>query len=164
MKKLILAASAIAALGSVQSAQAGEKGQAYGEIGATWYDVDSSAFGAVARLGYEFTENVALEAEGTVGVADDNGVGVNTSFAGFAVGKLPVGENSEVFARIGYHTTDFDVLGLSASFDDVAYGAGFKYGLNEKNAIRADYTRYEVSGGGLSTGSDTVTVTFARKF
>ena len=52
MKYAIILAASVVALGMSAPAMAGEDSGGYVNIGASWFDVDSSVFGAVARLGY----------------------------------------------------------------------------------------------------------------
>lgn len=164
MKKLILLS--VAAMGLIATpAMAGEGDTgAYGNIGVALYDVDSSVFGIVGRIGYKATDYFGVEGEGSIGVNSDNGFKVKSSFAGFGVLSVPAGENFDVFARVGYHSTNFGLNNASGSLDGVAWGLGANFMFTENDGVRVDYTRYEVSAGGISASSDTISAAYVRKF
>lgn len=154
MKSLItaLAVGAAALFGAVAHADTG----GYGSLGYTYYDGDDAELGGITgRLGYRFHPNFAVEGEATIGVQDDDvQVGaVNTSVeldyaAGiYGVGFLPVTEQFDLFARIGYQTIEGEAsagaLNVGADDDGFAYGAGAQYFFTERFGVRGEYTRLD---------------------
>ena len=147
------------------------QGYTYGNLGATWYDVDGDAFGVQGRLGYQSPDILGVEGEASVGiireeVAPDVDVGVDYQLAGFAVARFPLSETVSVHTRGGYHFTEVEAvdevsgLSVSANDDGFAYGAGAELRLSPRDALRADYTRYDVDGGGL----DSASLAWVRRF
>lgn len=123
----------------------------YGNAGLNWYDVDSDALGAQLRAGYQATRYLGAEVEGSVGFNDD----VDYSVAGFLVGRVPVVNRLDLIGRVGYHYTDLE---FGFDEDDIAFGVGAEYALNQRDGIRVDYTIYE------DAGEDSVAVSYTRKF
>lgn len=147
-----------------------------GSIGYTQLDGDDGDLGAVTgRVGYDFTRNLGIEGEASVGVKDQDVTfgGVNTTLeheydaAVYGVAKLPLSENLELFGRVGYGTTEVkaSTAGFAATEDgeSVNYGVGANYFIDGRNGIRADWTRrdfQEDNGGEL----DTYGLSFVRRF
>ena len=125
-----------------------------------------------AASGARFGQYVGVEGELAAGVSDDS-----TSFAGtranvdlnyqagvYAVGYLPVSPKADIFARVGYSKSEFDVSipGASGSgdVDGVAYGVGGQYFFTDKDGIRVDVTRHDSDDG----KADVVGIGYVRKF
>ena len=143
-------------------------------IGKTDYDADDiSTFddpvGIDIYLGYEFSENLALEFGFiSFGEADD-GIPPEwhleaDSFAFSLLGKAPVGEKSEVFFQLGFHSWDVELsedgFGVFAEDDgiDKFWGVGFRANVSDKvelglrlnrydfdNSFEADVTRFSIN-------------------
>lgn len=174
IRKLICKAAFLAsAMALPFTAMAGENGL-YGSLGAGIADLDGASVAiGQARLGYSFLDNFALEADGSVGLNKDTsdvlGVMVETKIdyagAGFAVLKLPAGDNFEMFVRGGYQftkaTATSGMTSVSATEDGIAFGAGVQYWFAGKNGVRVDYTNYGFDGG---ASADLFTLSFSRKF
>jgi len=174
MKFLKIALPATALMGFAVSAQAQDTGL-YGNIGAEAVEFDS--YNAIARLGYQVSENFSVEGQGSLGVIDDDvegfDVGVDNSFAAFVRGSLPVSEQFSLFAKGGYHFTKFGVDGdgidETLSIDGFAYGAGVEYMLDYQNGLRADVTFLDssdddINGVDFSGTAETYSITYVRKF
>jgi len=164
MKKMILAAAAAAALFGVP-ALAQAQTQVYGTLGYANVDVDPVNLGGIqARLGAQFNSHFAIEGEAAFGVADDEILGVtvelSNEFAVFAVGKLPVSDSVNLFARVGWSTTDIDVGGTSVSGDGVAYGVGGEAFFTENDGVRFDWTKHDADGGDANVWA----IAYVRKF
>ncbi|HRD46852.1 MAG TPA: porin family protein [Caulobacter sp.] len=164
MKKMIAAAAAAAALFGLP-ALAHAEAQIYGTIGYANIDVDPVNLGGIqARLGAQFNPHLAIEGEAAFGVQDDEILGVtvelSNEFAVFAVGKLPVSESVNLFARVGYSNTDIDVGGTSASGDGFAYGVGGEAFFTENDGVRFDWTKHDADG----ADADVWAIAYVRRF
>ncbi len=127
------------------------------------------------RLGYRINDFFAVEGEAGFGLGGDdfdravpinvlgNIANVDTNvtldvknyYIAFARGILPVSEDFDLFARIGYGqaTAEADIVGTFSGFtasgsaeDDasgLAYGVGAQFNFTESDGIRADYTRLD---------------------
>ncbi len=82
------------------------------------------------------------------------------------VGFLPVTPNIELLARAGHGVTKFDASSaaspLRGSMDSWNYGVGAQYRFDDKNGVRADWTKSEYSHS--KADADTLAVAFVRKF
>ncbi|NBB15897.1 outer membrane beta-barrel protein [Caulobacter sp. SLTY] len=174
MKSLMIAAASVAAIGFAAPAMAQDMTPSgYGTIGGAFINAEGADLGAVqGRVGARFGQYLGVEGELSAGVSDDS-----TSFAGtranvdlnyqagvYAVGYLPVTPKADIFARVGYSKSEFDVSipGLSGSgdVDGVAYGIGGQYFFTEKDGIRVDVTRHDSDDG----DADVVGIGYVRKF
>jgi len=127
------------------------------------------------RIGYRMNDFFAVEGELGFGVGGDdfdrtipvdvlgNTVNVDANadlkvknyYVAFARGILPVSEQFDLFARVGYGeaTAKADISGTVVGFtasgtaeqdeSGFAYGLGAQYNLTDFDGIRADYTRLE---------------------
>jgi len=153
--KIVLASLAAIAIASPALAQSATEGGNQGfsaSLGYSYWDADDGDLGAVTARGrYMFTNYVGGEVEASFGVKDESAygidIGIDNSFAGFAVIGAPVTERFDVFGRLGYATTSFDVSGYgysaSGDIDGVAYGVGANYFFTNKVGIRGDFTKYD---------------------
>jgi len=140
------------------------------------------------RLGYRLNDFFAVEGEVGFGLGGDEfdrqipvqvlgttqNVGANISldvknyYIAFARGILPVSEQFDVFARVGYGkaTAEADITGSLAGFtamgsaeekaSDFAYGVGAQFNFTETDGIRADYTRLDET--------DIISLSYSRRF
>jgi len=162
----------------------------YVSIGGVAYDVGDSLYGIQGRAGYNFNQNFGVEAEASIGLIDQNvldvsagavsvseDIGVNSSFGAFAVARVPVSKSFSLLARGGYHVTNLGVSGeliengivtdsFSENFkyDGVAYGVGMELATGPRNALRLDYTRYQLVSGLDGGTTNTVSASFVHKF
>lgn len=145
----------------------------YGNIGAIMYDVDDEIFGLLGRVGIQ-KNWYAAEIEGSFGVIDEEiaanvEANVDYAIAGFAVGRLPIGQRFNALGRVGYHATQLGVMtqiggqtvSVSEDFDGIAYGAGLEYDIDGVNGLRFDYTRYNLAD---DITSDSLAATYLRRF
>lgn len=146
----------------------------YGSLGYSNYDNHSDTSAITGRLGVRIGKYFGVEGEGAGGVATGqthvfggtNQVRLNDAFAGYAVGYLPLMHNADLFARVGYGSTDSHITGPGVSFGDyregIAYGAGAQYFFSGPNGVRFDYTRMDY---GPTVGdSNTWSLAYVRKF
>jgi opacity protein-like surface antigen len=162
MRIRIAAATAAILLGApaVAAAQdAATPSGAYGGLGYAYHDYDGANLNALqGRLGYRFTPNLAVEGEAGFGVGHDTsnvaGVSARTKLdyqgAVYGVGLLPVSPKLDLFGRLGYGATRVKTRldaggGVTASDHDTIhswnYGGGVQYHFDDKNGLRAEYTR-----------------------
>jgi outer membrane immunogenic protein len=167
MRVRIAAASAVLVLSLPAFAAAQDATSqtgAYGGLGYAYHDYDGANLSALqGRLGYRFTPNLAVEGEGGFGVGRDTSsiAGVRTRSkldyqgAVYGVGLLPVTPKLDLFARAGYGATRVKVRadsgGTTVSDHDTLkswnYGAGAQYHFDDKNGVRAEYTRADATRG-----------------
>lgn len=171
---IAVAAASIAVLPSFAQAQT----SVYGSVGYAVVDLDGGDLGAVqGRVGARFNPYVGVEGEAAFGVKDEEAtiapgvtgkLELNHQVAVYGVGFLPLSENADLFARIGYGTAEFEasLLGTSGSenLDAWAFGVGGQYFFDGKNGVRVDYTRHEADDDALDGSVDTWSVAYSRRF
>jgi OmpA-OmpF porin, OOP family len=101
-------------------------------------------------IGGKFNHYIGLEAAAN-DYGEAKGSGYKTQLSGYTValmGYLPLGENADIFAKIGklWWQNDYNILGYSndATGNDVLYGFGLQLNLNESLAFRLEMERYQV--------------------
>jgi hypothetical protein len=165
MKKTILTATAVAALLAVPAiAQA----QVYGNVGYASVAVDEAdvTVGLIqGRLGVQMNPYFAVEAEAGFGISDDSVAGVDVEMkyeiGAYVVGKVPVSESFDIFARVGY--VSYEVEASAGGFtaagtgSDAAYGVGVQGFFTANDGVRADWTSY---GGDANVWS----LSYVRRF
>jgi outer membrane immunogenic protein len=160
LKLALLAAVATLAAPAVMSASAQATGlYASGGYANFSFDTgtdDVNLGGIQGRLGYGFTPNLAIEGEGTLGVADDGGAELDNELGVFGVGKIAVSPQIDLFARVGVSRTEVN------GFDDdgLAYGAGAQWNLTSQDGIRGDWTRHDYDAGEFDAWS----LSYVRQF
>ncbi|WP_068879401.1 outer membrane beta-barrel protein [Phenylobacterium sp. CCH12-B4] len=171
--------AAVAGVAGVAEAQVASPGL-YGSVGYNRKS-DSDLSTVQLRLGGRFGSYFGVEGEAGLGVDPDTATfpsvpalqvknQLRREFAAYAVGYYPVGPNLDVFARVGYGTTDFkrtlaqapNVSVVKFGAESVNYGIGGQYFLDGKNGVRIDYTRQDFNKG-LKT-DDTWSVAYTRRF
>jgi len=169
--------AAILAIAGFSSQAMAQDSGTYINLGVDAVEFDS--YNISAKLGYNINDYFAVEGQAAFGVIDDeiDGVdfGVDSSFGAFGVVSLPVAENSELFARGGYHFTQVggssDGIGASVDTDGFAFGAGGQYFFSANDGIRLEYTYYDLNVNSDliddeddSGSADVFTVSYVRKF
>jgi hypothetical protein len=182
MNKIVLAtaASVLALAAAPAFAQSGFGGPVglYGNLGYSHLNPNGADLNTLggrvgARWGY-----LGIEGEAAFGVGSDDistttsagpvpgSVSLAHSFAGYAVGFLPITPRFDILARIGYGNTHFNEkfpgVKDTISKDSVNYGAGAQYFFTGHDGIRAEYTRndYRDNFG----HADVWGVSYVRKF
>lgn len=161
MKKLLLAAAAVAATAVAAPAFA----QAHGSVSYSSISVDDFDLSAITgRFGWD-QGMLGIEGEASVGLDDDT-IGAVTvelehEFGVFGRLRGEVSENLELFARAGYVTTSIDVNGVSIDESGFAFGAGANWFFDGLNGVRGEYTQYDVGNG---TEADVWSIGFVRRF
>jgi hypothetical protein len=179
MKTLIavssLALVAAAAIPAVADAQDTSSTSIYGNLGYSQSALEGIDLGAVqARLGARFTPHFGVEGELAAGIDGDkttvSGVTLKSDLdhqaAVYGVGFLPILPNADLFVRAGYGTNRVhqSAAGAAGTIDGDSwnYGVGGQYFFNDKNGVRADYTRYDLRDS--SVNADTWSLAYVRKF
>lgn len=182
MKRAIsLAALATVAFGGAAVAQTSPEAYRtgpvyYGTLGYSQLDQSDGDLGAVTgRFGAKFNPNLAVEAEGSFGVKDDDFtvLGVEGSVeheydaAAYVVGILPINDQFELFARGGYGTTKIkaELAGVERESDGESwnYGAGANFYFDQQNGIRGDWTRRDFTDSDAGE-VDVYSVSYVRRF
>lgn len=171
MKFLIAAACAASILPGAALAQTAPPTGLYGTLGYADAHTSGVDLGAIqGRLGWRFNNWLGVEGELAGGVVSDkssqtlNGTTVNTKVklndqeALYGVGFLPLSNNFDLLARVGYGHQNAKVTASAAgttgpiTVSDIAkgdswnYGVGAQYHFDGVNGIRGDYTREEFTG------------------
>ncbi|HEX2815403.1 MAG TPA: porin family protein [Phenylobacterium sp.] len=185
MKALITAASALAlaallpAAASAQTAPTTNVGTTfYGTLGYADSNTDHLNLGTIqGRVGARFGQYFGVEGELGAGVTNDKttvgGIDIKAKIqnqeAIYGVGFLPLSPEFELLARIGYGDTRakakasaFNVAD-SESGNSWNYGVGGQYHFDDKNGVRADYTREEYTGSN-SGAANVYALSYVRKF
>ena len=182
MKSLMTDAATVAILAAAPvavQAQSMSAPEIYGSVGYAHADADDFDLGAIqGRLGAKLTPYLGVEGELAFGVKDDTynppvsiggspiNVELNHSAAIYGVGFLPINPQADLFARVGYGTTEIEAsaAGISNKADGESwnFGVGGRYFLDGQNGFRADYTRQEFQDDGGS--ADVWAVGYVRKF
>lgn len=151
------------------TAQAQDSG-AYATLGASTYEFDT--YNATGRLGYNFNRYFGVEGEGSIGVIGDDEAGVETDtewdLGAYAVGRLPITERVEAFARAGYSVVSVEAetagVTLQDEADGYAVGGGLQYNMDSRNGIRAGYTYKDGEIAGVDVDADVWDISYVRKF
>jgi predicted porin len=176
MKNLMpaaLAALSVAAIPALSHAQTSP--EVYGSVGYGSTRASGADTGTIqGRVGAKLTPHFGVEGEVAGGVSDDKTYVANAPVnvkqqyqaSAYAVGFLPVTPNVELLARAGYGTTKFDASSaaspLKGSMESWNYGVGAQYKFDDKNGVRADWTKSEFNNS--KEDADTVAVAYVRKF
>ncbi len=170
IRKILIASIAAAAAGTAAQAQdAGwNAGAGYERAEFPGGALDT----VVLRGGYDFNRNFGIEGQANFGIGDSERTiaGINTStelnysVGVFGIARLPVGDDSSFFGRLGYVQTELEVSAgaVSAKADDnaIAWGVGFDT-FQGPNGLRVEYTRGDYDDGG---NADTFGVSYVRRF
>lgn len=174
MRLLVLAALAASAVALPAAAQTVSKPEYTLSGGYTRFADGSEEWGghsATVRAAVRPHRYVGVEVEANLGLgsSDIGGVDVamNHTVGAFVVGYWPVSENADLYARIGYGSSEFEVEYAGATFTDkysgVALGVGGQYFFEgSNNGLRMDVTRHEYEE--LDGGFDAVSFAYVRRF
>ena len=166
MRKFLMAAAAAACFVASPAAAQGMGLYATGGLThADASDIDVSFEALTARLGSRFAPNFAVEGEATFGFEQDSLDGViyelNSDFGAYALALLPMTENADLFARLGWGRTTIEAGGEDVENDDVRYGVGAQFFFNDASGVRIDFTRYNLAE---DVDGDAYTVSYVQKF
>jgi outer membrane immunogenic protein len=165
MKKLLCAAAAVSLLAVAAPAAA----QTYGSIGYSNYGIDDVDLGAITgRFGWNSASFFGIEGEASIGVNDDEAGGIETElktdFGAFVTGRLPVNEQFDVFARVGYTRTEIeDSPGGDADSSNLAWGVGANWFFDDVNGVRFDWTQRDTEDD-FGEDTDVWSISYIRRF
>ncbi len=169
-KGRIWVALGAAGLLAAQAAQAQESGRPYigAGLGQFMYEEDVPPFGSFDESdtawkifgGYRFNDYFAVEGGyADLGEPEDTLSGINVeldidAFVVEAVGFVPLGQQFELFGKLGVASWDAKATasagGVSASADDdgtdLAWGVGGKFGVAPNFDIRAEWEAVDIDG------------------
>jgi len=107
------------------------------------------------RLGMEITPRFSVEGRLGFGVVDDTTgnttLDVNSIMGIYAMGRLPVSSKLDVYGMLGFTRIDLKltVSGLgsaNADDNDISYGVGAEYRLDDKWSANLEYMNYYDKG------------------
>ena len=106
---------------------------------ATSNDCEDITYGIMAKIGYDFSEYLGVEARGFQTNWDYEG-GKLKHLGAFLKPMYPINEEITLYGLAGYAKTS---MGTKRSFSDtgLAYGVGIDYALNEDFGLFVDYER-----------------------
>lgn len=175
MKRLLIAGAAVCTLALPAVAFAQDQTGLYGSLGYAHTNFDDLNLGAIqGRLGYRITPYLGVEGELAGGVKGDSVTVAGTTVdfdlkhqaAIYGVGFLPVSENADLIARVGYGTAKIEGsaggAAISADGDSWNYGLGGQWRFDAQNGVRLDWTRHDFKDGG--DNADVWSVGYVRKF
>ncbi len=140
------------------------------DTGAGSADIDLGAISG--RVGYDINPNFAVEGELAVGVNDESAtqgavtasLGLNYLVGAYGKAQIPVAENINLFARVGYGSAEVEVSVPTVSFaddaDGFAWGVGGEMFFDGRNGFRIEYTQFDFD----NTDADVFGVFYVRRF
>jgi hypothetical protein len=171
MKVTIVAAIAIIATAAAGAASA----QTTASLGYSSFKFDKAQFDAITgKVGWH-SGWFGVEGELSAGVADANHfVGPNNvnmkmrdEAAIYATATYPLGDNMDVFGRVGYGTTrikaNLPTAGLIGTAESWNLGVGGEWFVHDKTGLRAEYTR-ETFNNSYSSDADVWSLSVVQKF
>jgi hypothetical protein len=191
-KTLFIAAVSLSAAAGVAAAQEPGPGPGssapwwtpsgfYGTLGYTNLQPtegpDAELSAITGRLGARFGRYLGVEGEVSGGLGsktatfgeDTVRTHLDSQYAGYAVGFLPITPQFELLGRVGYGAQQYhlrdetQLISADNHYDSVNYGAGAQYFFDPKDAVRFDYTRYDVQRSG-EPNSDVFSLSWVRRF
>ncbi|WP_019959973.1 porin family protein [Woodsholea maritima] len=155
MKTLLVSAALAAVVGFGAQAQ----DSAFNlSAGYSLFDLKQGDVNALTlRGGYNVSEMFGVDLEGSMGIKSDkiglNGytgdVKLNYALGAFARAQMPLGEQFNVYGRVGYSTMklkyDFPSKNYNDTKSGLAYGAGAEWNFSDNSGLRLDFTRHHAA-------------------
>ena len=164
--KTLLAASALLAAAALGTSAHAQVGPQYGTgapdtgayINAGVDTLGFESYGISGKIGYNFGRYFGVEGQLGTGLIDGSedvdGFEVDEGYdlfgGAFAVGRVPVTPELDLFGRVGYYggkiTAEVGDLDAELDVDGLAFGGGvqFNFGPGMMSGIRAEYTNLDV--------------------
>ena len=169
MKKIKIIFASVTLLCSITQVAYAEDKKNYAEIGYGWAAYEQAGWRLVPRivnftLGTKVHENIAIEGMGAFGVSDSSIGGVtlkvNSAFGAYVKPFVNLGENAELFGKLGFTrvsgTASTSFASASSSDSGLSYGGGAAYKFDSTTALVVSYMVYYDKDGvriyGASTG------------
>jgi hypothetical protein len=172
MKSLMTAAAALAvATIAPAMAHAASPITGYANLGYSYADYDPAKLHVLdGKLGARFGKYVGLEGEAGFGVGNDTISGIDfkvkSTYAGYAIGFLPLSPKADLFARVGYGHDSLkgSLGGVSATVgrDSLNFGGGAQFFFTNNDGFRAEFTRHDLRNGGGE--ANVYSISYVRKF
>ena len=145
----LVAASAFAISPAMAAGNGSYIGAGIGDFGIKVDSFDASDTGFKVFGGYRFMDYFAAELEYIDGgTAEDSGFEIDVSGWNLSgVGRLPIGEKFNVFAKLGMIFWDADLGGLenaSDSGEDFSWGIGAGYSFTDNFGMQVEYQGFEI--------------------
>ncbi len=169
-------ADPVAAPAATESAAPASDWEVYGSLGynylhASPYNVSVDLGAVTGRVDLRYMRYFGAETEVSAGVVDQTIAGAKISldseYAVYAVGYLPLAPRADLFARVGYGSAKLrgsaGGYSVSSTGNTWAVGVGGQYFLTDKDGVRAEYTRY-ASTDSSQADTDSFSVSYVRKF
>jgi outer membrane immunogenic protein len=171
MNTFIAATACAVALGMLVPAARAQTAHSglYGTLGYANASFDHLNLGAAqGRLGYRMVRWFGVEGDVLFGLRKDSRTIDGDRFdfklkhaeTVYAVAFLPLGENTDILARVGFGHAEIEGSGLgekrSEETDVPAGGVGFQHHFDGVNGVRADYTR--------KGSADLWSIAYSRRF
>lgn len=155
---LALAAAATAFAAPSMMTASAQQADVYLNGGYTHFDGDGVELGAVTgRVGVGFGRYFAVEGEASLGVKDDGAFELDNEIGLFGVGKLPINDRFDIYARAGVSRIETSPGGDE---DGLAYGVGANMYFTDRDGVRLDLTRHDYDAG----EADAYSVSYVRRF
>ena len=127
---------------------------------------------AIASIGYDINDLIAVEAETSLPVSKTSADGVNLSIKHTAVHlkfTLPTSGSFKPFARAGMIKGIFEVESSGNVVDNTndtvfSYGIGAEWAMSEKFGLRVDYSMMEMSKGGNPADGEVIALSSVYRF
>lgn len=113
-------------------------------------------------FGLDLTPNLGLEfAYQDFGEISSTDV---SAFSGAVVGKLPLGASLGAYGKIGFDVWKAESGTTSSDGNDLFFGLGLSYELNNRAALLGEFNRHNFSGEGGSSDIELNTITVGVRF
>jgi len=103
--------------------------------------------GLIAKVGYNFNENIALETRIGTGIKKDTISGIDNELSllvgAYVKPKISVVKGLELFGLLGYGAIKQDVDNTSVNSKGLSYGMGTSYSVGRNWNMTVDLVRYE---------------------
>ena len=129
---------------------------------------------AIASIGYDINDLIAVEAETSLPVSKTSADGTDLSVKHTAVHlkfTLPTSGSFKPFARAGMTKGTFKLENTSEGPSEIkmndtvfSYGIGAEWAMSEKFGLRVDYSMLEISSGGLPIDTDVIALSSVYRF
>lgn len=126
---------------------------------------NGNPLGVIGKVGYNFSNNLAVEARAGLGLKKDSIGTVSNEWERimglYIKPKVDIMENIEIFGLLGYGAVKHKINTNVISKDGLSYGLGASYSLDKNWSLETDAVRYAKSA---NENMDTYSMGFTYKF